>query len=492
MNGSNDGDKQRVTDPDTERRALEALETLLDLPEDGRRAELERLDVDDAPLAAVLRRLLARNPDAHDWMPTEGPGLWEAESGRLPERIGPFAVTGVLGTGGMGIVLRGERDDGLFEQTVAIKLVRAGIVSLHQQERFILERQILARLDNPAICRILDGGVWEDRPFLVMDYVDGVPLTAFANERALDLKARIALFRAVCAVVQYAHRQLIVHADLKPSNILVTPDGTVKLLDFGIARLIGDEAIPTEGDGSSGRNGSITLTRAYAPPERRRGERPTIEGDVFSLGAILYELIAGRIGLPGDREHDASFWPAPSSVASVSGAPTAKLRGDLDAIVAKALNRDPASRYPDVATLDADVVAWTSNYPVSARSVGWREHAGKFMARHWRGLAITGVIGAVLAATAIFASAQAFRAEQARVIAEQRFHDVRDLARAFDLNDDLARYPGTVTRRAALAATTARTLARLQTAADAPADLRLDTARSYRRLAEIQSCCLPI
>ncbi len=154
---------------DIERRALIEVERLLDLSEPERASEIVALETTDPDLARAVRRLLARDPEAHDWMPTEAPGLWAAEEDRAPERIGPFRIDGIIGRGGMGIVLTGIRDDGLFAQTVAIKLMRAGIASFAQQERFILERQILARLDSPDVCRILDGGVWEDRPFLVMD-----------------------------------------------------------------------------------------------------------------------------------------------------------------------------------------------------------------------------------------------------------------------------------------------------------------------------------
>lgn len=481
---------EKTSDPDHERRALDEVERLLDLEDEAARGEgLRALRERDGELAATVERLLRRNPDAHGWMPTEGPGLWAAEEDRAPDRIGPFAITGILGRGGMGVVLRGERDDGLFAQTVAIKLMRSGLTSLRLQERFILERRILARLDHGGICRILDGGTWEERPFLIMDHVDGRAITEYVAAAGLDLQARLRLFLDICAVVQYAHRQLIVHADLKPSNILITPDGQVKLLDFGIARLIGDEvgeAAPATGGEASGTSGSrsVTLTRAYAAPERRDGARPTIEGDVFSLGAILFELLAGRLpDVPAGAD-----WPPASSAAAAPPVTPAMLAGDLDAIVAKAVSRDPADRYPDVAALIADIEAWFGHYPVGARAAGWRERSMKFVRRHRSGFAVAAGVGLLLASAAIFSAVQAVRAERARAVAEKRFDDVRTLANAmlFDVQDALARYPGTVDKRAALAATGARYLAALQLSAEAPADLRLDAAKAYRRLAAIQ------
>lgn len=488
--GFTDDMTEKASDPDRDRRALQHVEKLLDLEDETARAEgLRALRESDADLAAMVERLLRRNPDAHGWMPTEGPGLWAAEEDRAPDRIGPFAITGVLGRGGMGVVLRGERDDGLFAQTVAIKLMRSGLTSLRLQERFLLERRILARLDHVGICRILDGGTWEDRPFLIMDHVEGQPVTEYVAATDLDLKARLRLFLDICAVVQYAHRQLIVHADLKPSNILITPDGCVKLLDFGIARLIGDEAeqgapAPVgEASGTSGRP-SVTLTRAYAAPERQGGARPTIEGDIFSLGAILFELFAGR--LPDAPVAEA--WPLASRVAAAPRVTATMLVGDLDAIVARAVAPDPADRYPDVAALIADIAAWFAYYPVSARPAGWRERSAQFVRRHRSGLAAAAVVGLLLAGAAIFSTAQAVRADRARAVAEKRLGDVRTLANAmlFDVHDTLAGYPGTVDKRAELAATGARYLAGLQLSGDAPADLRLDAARAYRRLAAIQ------
>lgn len=473
-----------MTDPDLERRALEALEHLLDQPEAEREATLARLDGEDAALAAALRRLLAHDDSVTGWMPTDAPGLWPTENDRVPDRIGPFAIEGVLGRGGMGVVLRGVRDDGMFDQTVAIKLVRGSLASLHQRERFILERQILARLDDPAIARILDGGVWEESPFFVMEFVDGVGLIEYAAANGLDLQARLSLFIQLCRAVQYAHRQLIVHADLKPSNVMVTPTGQVKLLDFGIARIIGDEGVATgpSGSGKSG-TGSITLTRAYAAPERRSGARPSIEGDVFSLGAILHELLTGRVGVP---DAATGVWPSASSADTLSSSGAATLEGDLDAIIGKALVPDPAGRYPDVAALVADVEYWSAGYPVAARPLGRLGRAHLFVRRHRRGVALTAVVGAILLASAVVATMQAVRAERERAIAERSFADIRALDRSLtESYDALARHPGTVAQRARLAENAAATLARLQLTGDAPVDIRVDAARNWRRLAEI-------
>lgn len=484
-----------TTDPEREKRALAEVERLIELEGDARASALAELRAADPELAARIEQLMQRDPDAHGWMPTEGTGLWEAEDGRAPDRIGPFRITGVLGRGGMGVVLRGERDDGLFDQVVAIKLMRSGLVSLRLQERFILERKILARLDSPSVSRILDGGVWEGRPFLIMDFVDGEAVTKHAASNAIDLRARLALFLKICGVVQYAHRQLIVHADLKPSNIMITPEGEVKLLDFGIARLIGDEIEAEEveaGSGSSGSSGrgSITLTRAYAAPERRRGERPTIAGDVFNLGAILFELLAGL--LPDQPEADNPQaapppWPLASSHATGPIAPE-QLHGDLDAIVAKAVSTLPEERYADVGLLTADIQRWLDHYPVSARPLAWRGRTQRFIARHQRGLALSAAVGVLLVSAAAFSTYEASRAERARAEATARFGDARGAANylMFDVMDRLQDQPNSLKLRSEIAIVAQRYLDRLASSPDAPKDIRMDVATGLWRLANAQ------
>ncbi|NNF03496.1 MAG: serine/threonine protein kinase, partial [Rhodothermales bacterium] len=211
-----------------------------------------------------------------------------------PPRVGQYRLVSEIGRGGMSTVWLAERADGLFDQRVAVKMLQAGFLPEERRRRFEAERRILASLQHPNIARLLDGGVTESgQPYLVMEYVDGTPVTEFCATNLLGVDERLRLFSTICEAVAFAHRNLVVHRDLKPSNIFVTADGTVKLLDFGIAKLIGDETdLPK--DEALTRTGQILLTPEYAAPEQVRGDPVTTATDVYSLGVVLYELLVGR------------------------------------------------------------------------------------------------------------------------------------------------------------------------------------------------------
>ncbi len=318
------------------------------------------------------------------------------------ETIGPYRLVRCLGEGGMGEVFLAERSDGEFEQKVALKRIRAGLESQAIAERFLRERQILARLDHPGIAHLLDGGSTDDGdPYFVLEHVEGVPITAWCEQRAAPLEQRIRLMIEVADAVDAAHRQLVVHRDLKPTNILVTASGRVKLLDFGIAKLLQAEAF----DERQTQVGGQPLTPAYAAPEQILGEAVTTATDVYSMGALLFELLTGRP--PFDRSGrplpalvraiDSETLERPSVVAAgaddheperetVRGfAP--RLQGDLDSIALKALNRDPARRYPSAAAFGDDLRRFLVGRPVKARpdSAGYRLR--KFVGRHSLGVA---------------------------------------------------------------------------------------------------------
>ncbi len=282
------------------------------------------------------------------------------------ETIGPYRLVRRLGEGGMGEVFLAERSDGEFEQRVALKRIRAGLDSSAIAERFLRERQILARLDHPGIAHLLDGGSTEDGdPYFVLEHVEGVPITDWCEQRSATLETRIRLMIEVADAVDAAHRQLVVHRDLKPTNILVTATGRVKLLDFGIAKLLQPEAF----DERQTQVGGQPLTPAYAAPEQILGEAVTTATDVYSMGALLFELLTGRppfdrAGRPLPalvRAVDSETLERPSVVAAGAddGEPerevvrgfAPRLAGDLDSIALKALNRDPARRYPSAAAL---------------------------------------------------------------------------------------------------------------------------------------------
>lgn len=316
-----------------------------------------------------------------------------------PRRIGPYQIVKLLGEGGMGLVYLASRADDQYQRLVAIKLMHAGLGrSAEMLRRFRAERQILANLDHPNIARLLDGGVTAaGAPYLVMEYVDGIPIDDYCRRHPFSTAERLQLFRTVSGAVEYAHRNLVIHRDIKPGNILVTEDGTPKLLDFGIAKLLDPE--------NSARTFPYTveterlMTPEYASPEQVRGEPVTTATDVYALGVVLYELLTGQppFRLQSTSPLDVARViceqePVRPSTASrsnpaLSPLETRELRGDLDDIILKAMRKEPGRRYPSVAQLSEDVRCYLRGYPVEARGGARRYRAGKFIRRHKAALA---------------------------------------------------------------------------------------------------------
>lgn len=339
----------------------------------------------DPELAAELRSLLKAHEQEHSLLDEPMP---DSASNRAGLRVGAWRLLRELGHGGMGVVWLAERADGAYEQQAAVKMLAPVWASPALVNRFAREREILARLHHPNIAVLLDGGTTADgQPYLVMEYVNGVPLHEFCRQRALPLTARLELFLKVCDAVDHAHRQLIVHRDLKPGNVLVTEDGVPKLLDFGIARLR-----------ESAREEPVTLpaerhlTPDYASPEQLRGDPVDVTSDGFSLGVILYELLVERRpwrleGLTVERARavmERSTPTAPSRVRErgETAVSASTLRGDLDRIVLKAIQHDPELRYPSVREFGADIQRYLAGLPVQARPATWSYRVGKFVRRH--------------------------------------------------------------------------------------------------------------
>lgn len=437
-----------TTKLDIERRALALFERLAEQPDNDRlRARL--LKNESETVLERLRSLERSVVGAKGAIPTLIPGSGDCGGEAVPPaRVGSFRLVERIGRGGMGDVWLGERDDGLYEQKVAVKLIQ-----LHALARaaaaFEDERRFLARLEHPNIARLIDGGLTEDGlPWLAIEFVDGEPIDAACDGRS-DAQC-VGLFIKAVDAVQFAHSRMVAHADLKPSNIMVDRNGRVKLLDFGIASLIGGEARPGAGSGP--------LTREFTSPQRIAGDGPSVADDVYALGKTLSLLLEGRS------------------------------EPELEAIAAKAQEPDEARRYTSAAELIGDLDRWRAQLPVGAMPDGWRYRAGKFVDRHRMGVMATGAALVMLSATSMIATSSYVRAEQTRLKAEQRFDEVRSLSHLmlFDLYDTLSRQPGTVGKRAEIAKTAAKYLERLRLSNDAPADLRLDTAKSYRRLAAIE------
>jgi serine/threonine protein kinase len=343
-------------------RVEQVFSQALDTPESGTSAFLDLACGDDADLRREIEELLRSHRRSG---PLDAPPQAPSNASMHPSlapgtRVGAWRIEEMIGRGGMGEVYAARRAESAFEQRAALKLLRYEAAG--ELERFHAERRILARLEHPGIARLLDGGVATDgRPYMAMEYVEGQTLTAHCRERNATLRERLALFAQVCDAVGFAHRNLIVHRDLKPANILVDVAGNVKLLDFGVAKLLDATALAGEAD--------VTIapfTPDYAAPEQLAGEPATTATDLYALGVLLFELLTGTLplrtrGLPSARalkvllDRDA---PAPSKAAhagSDAPVPPRLLVGDLDAIVGKCLRKDPAHRYESALGLRRDI-----------------------------------------------------------------------------------------------------------------------------------------
>ncbi|HEY2395773.1 MAG TPA: serine/threonine-protein kinase [Rudaea sp.] len=420
-------------DPQRWQRVSAIFDETADADVAGRSALLDRLCAGDSELRREVEALLAadagatsfdrgvdsaRSSAAADWIGNE------YEDSNAGERIGPWRVQRELGRGGMGVVLLAERADGQFEQRAALKLIKRGMDSDAVLARFLRERQILARLEHPHIAHLLDGGMAVDgRPYFAMEFVDGEPLLRYCADRNAKLEERITLFLDICAAVQFAHGQLVVHRDIKPSNILVTANGSAKLLDFGIAKLLDDSAVgPTATIDAAHR----PLTPAYAAPEQLRGEPVTTATDVYALGCVLYELLTGRRPLghsdaptPDEmlRAQATTDPDAPSRAAAANApVPARRLRGDLDTILLKTLRREPQRRYATVAALADDLQRYLSGQPIAARRESRRYRIGKFVARHRVGV-VAGA--AAVLALLLVTAASIYEARVARTQTQQ-------------------------------------------------------------------------
>jgi serine/threonine-protein kinase len=368
-------------------------------------------------------------------------GLTLLEAAAEPEtagrRVGPYRVARELGRGGMGVVYLAERVEGGFAQRAAVKLIKRGMDTDAILRRFLRERQILAGLDHPHVARLLDGGVTEDgQPYFAMEYVDGEPLTGYCDHRGLGVPERLRLFEDACRAVQHAHAQLVVHRDLKPSNMLVTADGRLKLLDFGIAKLLATEE-DTAGSELT-QTGMRLLTPEYAAPEQVRGERVTTATDVYALGVVLYELLTGSLpygpARPGPVEAARAVCevePRAPSLATRDPRRARRLRGDLDTVALKALRKEPARRYASAEALADDVHRHLAGHPVQARRDRLGYVAAKFVRRHR-----VAVTAATLVAVSVVLGLVG-TAWQAAVAARERDHARAEAERADKVKDFL-------------------------------------------------------
>ena len=403
-------------------RVRELFESVCDLDPKERRARLNEACDGDAELRAEIESLI----HAHDNTPSffEDPGVGSAAelfpagdtASRVHEQVGAYVLQRLIASGGMGTVYEAVRADGEYEKTVAIKLINPGMVSRDMLRRFRTERQALAKLDHPYIGRLLDGGVAsDDAPYLVMEYIDGVSIDAYCDAARLTVLDRLKLFRKVCMAVHYAHQRLVVHRDIKPTNILVMSDGTPKLLDFGIAKILQPDLAERGGDVTSTRNRSFTPD--VASPEQIRGDVVTTSVDIYSLGAVLYTLLAGHKPYRLDNRTFSEIEkivceqtpPRPSTVVvrsedvrgsdgqirmtidpvtvSTARATTPlrlrrRLRGELDNIVMMAMRQEPQRRYGSAEQFAGDIDCYLRGMPIAAGRDTIRYRFGKFVKRN--------------------------------------------------------------------------------------------------------------
>ncbi|MCU0304359.1 MAG: serine/threonine-protein kinase [Thermoanaerobaculales bacterium] len=443
----------------------------------------------DVPVAVAAPDLVA------DWLEAApGPAI----SG---QRVGPWSLTSLLGRGGMGEVWEAVRADGQYRHTVALKLLKRGVDSVEIRRRFIRERQILAGLTHPGIARLLDGGIAGDgRPYFVLEKVDGRPITEHARAAGLAVEDRIQLMVAACEAVDSAHRQLVVHRDLKPSNIMVTENGEIKLLDFGIAKLLGEG----EDDGEATAIDLRPLTPAYAAPEQILGEPVTTATDVYSLGVVLHELLTGTLphrrpigsasalAAAVERETGVRLTAAARRLDAAAlerlGLPPRlarrlprRLTGDLETIVARALERQPERRYTSARALADDLVRHLEGRPVRARRQSRWYRAGRFVGRHRLGVALAavavlslvgGLYGALWQADRAAAAARASAASQRRAEHTKQF-----LISLFEVADPLQSGGASITARDLLEQGSRRLESELVTEPELRADLLEAVAR---------------
>jgi len=423
--------------------------------------------LDGLPAAALASAILPAEDDA-----------------RIGRRIGAYKVVSEIGQGGMGAVYLARRADGQFEQTVALKLVKRGMDTDAVLARFRQEREILARLHHPNIAQLYDGGATEDgRPFFAMEHVEGEPLLEYCGRRQMSVPDRLRLFRTVCSAAHYAHRNLIVHRDIKPSNILVTPDGVPKLLDFGIAKI--QEASVADRTAT----GLRAMTPDYASPEQVRGEPITTATDVYSLGVVLYELLAARrpyrvkAGEPAEiaRAVCEQEPERPSAIVR-------ELAGDVENIILMAMRKEPERRYASAEQLAEDIRLCLDGRPILARSDTLGYRTAKFVRRNRLlvtavtlvFLSLVGGIGVSLRQAAIA------RSERAK--AQRRFNDLRKLANSFlfEFQDSIKDLAGSTPARELLVRRGLEYLDSLASEAGGDPQVMRDLAQGYQKLGQLQ------
>ncbi len=485
----------------------DALFELSELDEPARGERLAQMAVESPALVHALQALLPGAMATVDAAQSPARALNDmlnnpAHSG-LPQRLGNWRVLREIGRGGMGVVLLGERADGAFDKQVAIKVLPPVLAGPDGARRLAAEAQALARLEHPHIARLLDAGVDQGCAYMVMEHVQGQPITTYVNEARLGVRQRLALLLQLCSAVQFAHGQLLVHRDIKPNNVLVDAAGQVRLLDFGIAKvLLADDATA-----ALHATAQAAFTPAYASPEQLLGQPAGVAGDVFSLGVLLFELLTGQHpflpkSVTAATSDGSAAKPAAHSTASalavmravIDNPPdTSALRqagvpADLQAVVLKALEKPLAQRYASVEALAGELQAFLAGLPVKAQAPNWRYRATKFVQRNrWPVLAAALASTAVLSLTT-WALYSAEQARQQQALAQTRLQTVRAIANkvVFDYNRALEPVPGTLELRKTLVADALTYLDAMSADAQGDQALQADIAAGYEAVGDVQ------
>ncbi len=468
-------------------RVQELFEAASPLPAADRSVHVRAAADDDEMAMLVLSMLAASDDDTGELERAVGDAIHTvtaAVAGAVDQRLGPYRIVSELGQGGMGTVYLAERDDGAFEQRVAIKVVR-GLLDQERVRRFRAERQILASLHHPNIARLVDGGTTDDGwPYLVMEYVEGAAIDTYAQEHDLAVGERLSLFLVVCEAVGHAHRHLIVHRDIKPSNIIVTADGTPKLLDFGIAKLLDSDDPEMSARTMTGMR---LLTPDYASPEQVRGDAVTTATDVYALGVLLFELLTRK------RPHTFRTLTAQEieRVVCDTDAPRPStinpgLAEDLDIIVGTALNKDIERRYLSVEALVEDLRRYLDGLPIHARRATWWYRARRFAARHRWEVAVASLFVLMLVGFSVLVSIQAARVARERDVAQQERDAAEQvssfLVGLFEVSDPSRARGSTVTARELLDRGAAQVESGLTAQPTVQARLMDTIGRVYRQL----------
>jgi serine/threonine protein kinase/predicted negative regulator of RcsB-dependent stress response len=531
-------------DSDRWQKINELFHASLDLSKGERLQFLKKECIDDAKLFEEVQKLIKAHQKAYDFIENAAVdkafGLLATEQEEtksfVGQQFGVYKIIKEIGRGGMGAVFLAKRDDKQFEKRVAIKIIKRGMDTEEVLKRFRTERQILASLEHSNIARLLDGGTTDnDLPYFVMEYIEGLPITKYADKHKLSIKKRLELFRQVASAVAYAHQRLIIHRDIKSSNIIVTKDGIPKLLDFGIAKLISPDMFSNETPATA--TGMQLMTPEYASPEQFKGENATTSTDIYSLGVVLFELLTGQ--RPFDkyfREFGKIYKavietdpPKPSEVIlenqtnnfalnnnnatqnienlsdtkdfsknktsriintnqSLNFTNPKLLRGDLDNIILKALRKETENRYLTVEQFSEDIRRHLVGLPVIARPLSLKYRLTKFIGRNKISVGL-GTIIVLTLISGIFATTwQSIRANRQKELAEKRFREVRKLANTvlFDYHDSIKDLPGSTPVRAKIVRDALEYLDSLASEASDDISLQKELAAAYERVGDVQ------